>query len=132
MLNVTIQNDGKIKIQSECSNTKEMRHNVNLLLAVVSSMETEEAAADKEANDISEDNEKYDLVLTWVDQNCRLPAVREIKTNLDFWLIEAKDNIDSYCNGNKPILLTGNKDEITKAAKKFDDSEYLKVCVSKH
>lgn len=26
MLNVTIQNDGKIKIQSECSNTKEMRH----------------------------------------------------------------------------------------------------------
>ena len=45
MLNVTIQNDGKIKIQSECSNTKEMRSNVNLLLAVVSSMEMEEAAA---------------------------------------------------------------------------------------
>ena len=72
----------------------------------------------------SEDNEKYDLVLTWVDQNRRLPAVKEIKTNLDFWLKEAKDSIDSYCNGNK--------DEITKAAKKFDDSEYLKVCVSKH
>lgn len=35
MLNVTIQNDGKIKIQSECSNTKEMRSNVNLLLAKV-------------------------------------------------------------------------------------------------
>lgn len=32
MLNVTIQNNGKIKFQSECSNTKEMRHNVNLLL----------------------------------------------------------------------------------------------------
>ena len=124
MLNVTIQNDGKIKIQSECSNTKEMRHNVNLLLAVVSSMEMEEAAVDK--------NEKYDLVLTWVDQNHRLPAVKEIKTNLDFWLKEAKASIDSYCNGNKTILLTGNKDEITKAAKKFDDSEYLKVCVSKH
>lgn len=30
MLNVTIQNDGKIKIQSECSNTKEMRHFVKL------------------------------------------------------------------------------------------------------
>lgn len=41
MLNVTIQNDGKIKFQSECSSTKDMRHNVNLLLAVVSSMETE-------------------------------------------------------------------------------------------
>ena len=52
MLNVTIQNDGKIKIQSECSNIKEMRHNVNLLLAVVSSMEIEEAVVEKEANGI--------------------------------------------------------------------------------
>jgi hypothetical protein len=42
MLNVTIQNDGKIKFQSECSSTKDMRHNVNLLLAVVSYMEMEE------------------------------------------------------------------------------------------
>lgn len=65
MLNVTIQNDGKIKIQSECSNTKEMRSNVNLLLAVVSSMEMEE-------------------------------------------------------------------DEVTKVAKKFESSECLKVCISKH
>lgn len=30
MLNVTIQNDGKIKIQSECSNTKENRLNIPL------------------------------------------------------------------------------------------------------
>lgn len=52
MLNVTIQNDGKIKFQSECSSTKDMRHNTNLLLAVVSSMEMEEAVAKKEANDI--------------------------------------------------------------------------------
>lgn len=41
MLNVTIQNDGKIKIQTECFDIKEMRSNVNLLLAIVSSMETE-------------------------------------------------------------------------------------------
>lgn len=59
MLNVTIQNGGKIKFQSECSSTKDMRHNVNLLLAVassllavVSSMEMEEAIAKKEANGI--------------------------------------------------------------------------------
>jgi hypothetical protein len=45
MLNVTIQNDGNIKFQSGCSSTKDMRHNVNLLLAVVSSMEMEEAVA---------------------------------------------------------------------------------------
>lgn len=31
MLNITIQNDGKIKFQSECSSTKDMRHNVNFM-----------------------------------------------------------------------------------------------------
>lgn len=30
MLNVTIQNDGKIKIQTECSDVKEMRSNLKL------------------------------------------------------------------------------------------------------
>lgn len=52
MLNVTIQNDGKIKFQSECSNTKEMKFNVNLLLGVVQSMEIEEKA-NKDADDIT-------------------------------------------------------------------------------
>lgn len=117
MLNVTIQNDGKIKFQSECSNTKEMRHNVNLLLAVVSSMK---------------DDGKCDLVLTWVDQNRKLFAVKEVKENLDLRLRDAKGYIDSYCAGVKTILLTGDEDEVTKAAKKFDSSECLRVCVSKH
>lgn len=54
MLNVTIQNDGKIKFQSECSSTKDMRHNVNLLLAVVSSMEIVDTAAD----------DKHDILLS--------------------------------------------------------------------
>lgn len=44
MLNVTIQNDGKIKLQSECSDLKELKFNVNLLLGVVQSIEIEEKA----------------------------------------------------------------------------------------
>ena len=125
MLNVTIQNDGKIKIQSECSNTKEMRSNVNLLLAVVSSMEMEE-----KANKI--DDGKCDLILTWVDQNRKLLAVKELKENIDLWLKDAKGYIDSYCAGKKVILLTGDEDEVEKAAKKFESSECLRVCISKH
>lgn len=35
MLNVTIQNDGKIKIQSECSGLKELKFNVNLLFKAI-------------------------------------------------------------------------------------------------
>ena len=99
MLNVTIQNDRKIKFQSEYSST---------------------------------DDGRCDLVLTWVDQNRKLLAVKEMKENLDLWLRDAKGHIDSYCAGVKTILLTGNEDEVTKAAKKFDSSECLRVCVSKH
>lgn len=59
MLNVTIQNDGKIKFQSECSSTKEMRSNVNLLLSVVSSMEMEEKV-NKEGCNLCIKTLKYD------------------------------------------------------------------------
>lgn len=75
MLNVTIQNDGKIKFQSECSSTKDMRHNVNLLLAVVSSMEMEEAVAKKEANGITAKTTYY-LYLDKVEDNKKLSTVR--------------------------------------------------------
>lgn len=212
MLNVTIQNDGKIKFQSECSSTKEMRSNVNLLLAAVSSMEMEEKAnknakrdpvqtnyflylnkvkdgnklsavntlarqlniPSEKAKDIIDkviaddkheilltqstdldsisnvrntlesvgcictllmkrlDDGKYDLVLTWVDQNRKLLAVRELKENIEVWIRGAKGYIDSYCAGKKVILLTGDEDEVEKAAKKFESSECLRVCVSKH
>lgn len=212
MLNVTIQNDGKIKFQSECSSTKEMRSNVNLLLAVVSSMEMEEKAnknakrdpvqtdyflylnkvkdgnklsavntlarqlniPSEKAKDIIDkviaddkheilltqstdldsisnvrntlesvgcictllmkrlDDGKCDLVLTWVDQDRRLLAVKELRENIELWLRDAKGYIDSYCAGKKVILLTGDEDEVEKAAKKFESSECLRVCISKH
>lgn len=77
------------------------------------------------------DNEKYDLLVTWIDDTYKLRAVKEVKENLSLGLKEAKDTIDSYFNDNKTVWLTGNKDEVTKAAKKFDSSECVKVCVSK-
>lgn len=78
------------------------------------------------------DTGKCDLVLTWVDQNRKLLAVKEMKENIDLWLKDAKGYIDSYCTGKKVILFTGNVDEVEKVAKKFDSSECLRVCVSKH
>ena len=77
-------------------------------------------------------NEKCDLVLTWADQNHKLFAVKEIKENLDIWLKEAKDSVDSYFNNGKTILATGNRDVVEKSAKRFDSSKYVKVCVLEH
>ncbi|UVY48394.1 MAG: Ribosomal protein L7/L12 C-terminal domain [Bacteriophage sp.] len=139
MLNVTIQNDGKIKIQSECSNTKEMRSNVNLIKTTKGLEETKlaaNAAVEIMRNMVDQhepkDNGKCDLVLVWVDQDRKLIAVKELKENLDLWLRDAKGYIDSYCAGKKPVLLTGYEDEVTKVAKKLESSECLKVCISKH
>ena len=94
MLNVIIQNDGKIKIQLECSNTKEMRSNINLLLAVVSSMEMEESAANKKANDIPGKTNYY-LYLDKVEDSNKLSTTRVLAQQLNIPLKRAKEIVDA-------------------------------------
>ena len=110
MLNVTIQNDGKIKIQSECSNTKEMRSNVNLLLAVVSSMEMEEAAANKEPNGVQGQTNYY-LYLDKVEDNKKLSIVRTLSLQLNIPLKRAKEIVDVVADDRHDILLSQSPDE---------------------
>lgn len=110
MLNVTIQNDGNIKIQSECSNTKEMRHNVNLLLAVVSSMEIEEAVADKEVNGVPAQTIYY-LYLDKVEDNNKLSTVRTLAQQLNMPLQRAKAIVDTAADDRHDILLSQSPDE---------------------
>ena len=104
MLNFTVQNDGKIKIQSECANTKEMRHNVNLLLAVVSSMEMEEAAAKKEANDIPARTNYY-LYLNKVGDKNKLGVVKSISNMVNISLQKAKNIVDAVVDCQKMMLM---------------------------
>ena len=108
MLNVNIQNDGKIKIQTECSDIKEMRSDVNLLLAIVSSMETEEQT-DREADRTSK-NPSYYLYLNFVQNNNRLSIVEEISKQLNISLQNAKSTVDSAADGKK-VLLTQSFDK---------------------
>lgn len=109
MLNVTIQNDGKIKIQTECSNIKEMRHNVNLLLAVVSSMEIEEAAANKEANGIPVQSKNY-LYLDKVEDSNKLSTVSALSKQLNISLREAKAIVDRTVDDRHNILVASSVD----------------------
>lgn len=110
MLNVTIQNDGKIKFQSECSSTKEMRSNVNLLLAVVSSMEMEEAAAKKEANGIPVQTTYY-LYLDKVEDNNKISASRVLAQQLNIPLKRAKEIVDAAAaDKHNDIVLSQSPD----------------------
>lgn len=110
MLNVNIQNDGKIKFQSECSSTKEMRHNVNLLLAVVSSMEMEEAAAKKEANGIPVQTTYY-LYLDKVEYHKKLCPARTLAEQLNISIEKAKAIVDTAADDKHDILLSQSPDE---------------------
>ena len=108
MLNVTIQNDGKIKIQTECSDVKEMRSNVNLLLAIVSSMETEGQTGRKV--DRTSDSYSYYLYLNFVQNNNRLSTIKEVSEQLNISLQNAKSVVDSAADGRK-VLLTQSFDK---------------------
>lgn len=110
MLNVTIQNDGKIKFQSECSSTKDMRHNVNLLLAVVSSMEMEEVVAKKEANGIPVQTTYY-LYLDKVEKDNRINTVKVLRDHLNIPLERAKDIVNTAADDKHDILLSQSPDE---------------------
>ena len=104
MLNVTIQNDGKIKIQTECSGVKEMRYNVNLLLALVSSMEMEEKANKGPVRTT------YYLYLNKVDNNNKLSTARELSAQLNISLEKAKVIMDASV-GSGEVLLSQSFDE---------------------
>ena len=102
MLNITIQNDGKIKFQSECSDTKEIRSNVNLLLAIVSSMEMEEKA-NKKADDIPAQTIYY-LYLKKVEDNNRLSTIKELSQQINIPLRNAKAIVDTVADGREALL----------------------------
>lgn len=104
MLNVTIKNDGKIKIQTECSGVKEMKHNVNLLLALVSSMEMEEKANKEPVRTT------YYLYLNKVENNNKLSTARELSVQLNISFENAKAIMDSSVDG-KEIMLSQSFDE---------------------
>lgn len=109
MLNVTIQNDGKIKFQSECSNTKEMKFNVNLLLGVVQSMEIEEKA-NKDADDI-QGQAYYYLYLDKVEDNKKLSTVRTLTQQLNMPIERAKAIVDTAADDKHNILLSQSPDK---------------------
>lgn len=86
-----------------------MRSNVNLLLAVVSSMEMEEAAANKEANGIPAQSINY-LYLDKVEDNNKLSTVSALSKQLNISLREAKAIVDRAVDDKHNILVASSVD----------------------
>ena len=123
MIQITINDSKEVEIKT----TKGLEETELAMNAVIEILHN--AADQHEPKDIKNRN----LVLTWVNDNCRIEATKEIRENLNIGLKEAKDYVWVYFENRdvEVVLLTGGNDEVTKAAKKFDGSEYVKVRVSK-
>ena len=121
MIRITIDDNKEVEIKTT-KGLEETEYAVNATIKILSNMVDQNKP---------KDNEKYDLLVTWVDDTHKLQAVKEVKENLSIGLKEAKDTIDSYFNDNNNVWLTGNKDEVTKTAEKFYSSECIKVFISK-
>ena len=124
MIQITINDSKEVEIKT----TKGLEETELAMNAVIEILHN--AADQHEPKDIKDRN----LVLTWVNDNCRIEAVKEVRENLNIGLKEAKDYVWAYFENRDTeiVLLTGSNDEVTKAAKKFDGSEYIKVRISKH
>lgn len=117
MLNVTIQNNGRIEIQSVCADTKEMRYNVNLLLALASSMEMKENVDKK--NDTKSNGPSYYLYLNKIDVNNKVETIRTVRDQLKIDLKAAKDMVLGVASGEKMMIMQS-----------FDYSAITSVCES--
>lgn len=103
MLNVTIQNNGRIEIQSVCADTKEMRYNVNLLLALASSMEMKENVDKK--NDTKSNGPSYYLYLNKIDVNNKVETIRTVRDQLKIDAKDAKDMVLGVASGEKLMIM---------------------------
>ena len=121
MLNVTIQNDGKIKIQSECSNIKEMRSNVNLLLAIVSSMEMEEKVNKENAN--TPNKLSYYLYLKKVGINNKINATKAVSNMTDVSIGKARNIVDAVANGEKMLIMQSFDEHEIESVKEYLESQ---------
>lgn len=103
MLNITIQNNGRIEIQSVCADTKEMRYNVNLLLALASSMEAKENVDKK--NDTKSNGPSYYLYLNKIDVNNKVETIRTVRDQLKIDTKDAKDIVLGVASGEKLMIM---------------------------
>ena len=124
MIRITIDDNKEVEIKT----TKGLEETELAMNAVIEILRN--AEDQHEPKDIKNRN----LVLTWVNDNCKIEAVKEIRENLNIGLKGAKDYVWAYFENNhaEVVLLTGSNDEVTKDAKKFDGSKYVKVRISKH
>lgn len=70
---------------------------------------------------------EYELILTKVNKECKLRAVKEVYDNTNLDLKMSKDSVDSCAQDNSVTLMAGTKSEVQEVLAKFDNAEFTEV-----
>lgn len=74
---------------------------------------------------------EYELILTKVNKDCKIRAVKEVYYNTNLDLKMSKHSVDSCAQGNSVTLMAGTKNEVQEVFTKFSNSEFTKVEMQK-
>lgn len=113
MIRITIDNNKEVEVKTT-NGLEETELAMNAVIEIMRQSKPTEAY-------------KYELVLTWVNANLRLRAVKEVHDYMNFELKRAKDCVENCVQCNPVTLIAGDKNEVKEAFEKFNDSEAVKV-----
>lgn len=122
MIRITIDDNKEVEIKT----TKGLEETVLATNAAIEIMRQHDSAGHDSTGQF-----EYELILTKVNKDCKIKAVKEVyyRTNLDLKM--SKHSVDSCAQGNSVTLMAGTKNEVQEVFAKFNNSEFTKVEMQK-
>lgn len=118
MIQITINDDKEVEIKT----TKGLEETELAANAVIEIMRQHDSVQHDSAGQF-----EYELILTKVNKDCKIRAVKEVCHNTNLDLIMSKHSVDSCAQGNSVTLMAGTKNEVKEVFAKFNNSEFTKV-----
>lgn len=118
MIQITINDDKEVKVKT----TKGLKETELAANAVIEIMQQLYPVQHNSARQF-----EYELILTKVNEDYKLKALKEVYKNTNLDLTKSKYTIDNCAKGNSVTLMAGTKNEVQEVFAKFNNSEFTKV-----
>lgn len=118
MIQITIHDNKEVEIKT----TKGFKETMFAANAVIEIMRQHDSAQHDSAQQF-----EYELILTKVNEEFKLRAVKEVYNNTNIGLKMSKYSVDNCAQGNSVTLMIGTKNEVQEVFAKFNNSEFTKV-----
>lgn len=113
MIRITIYDNKEVEIKT----TKGLKETELAANAVIEIMQQHDSVGQFE----------YELILTKVNKDYKIKAVKEVYSNTNLDLSMSKHSVNSCTQGNSVTLMAGTKNEVQEVLAKFDNAEFVEV-----